>query len=263
MAAHVIYIDVTGALRLSFEQLSLRMTNNRRHLSWSEEDLELVQTNLRIEGRQIRVLIAKLVEKSGNPRWACRRLLRRMGVRSKPPQRPWTVGEQQRLVKFIDLYSIPEIARLMRRSISSIWHMLYRLGANAKMGKDHFTKYTLATALHVRPEVVESWIRRGWLKAGELSFGQSRRTIIAAEDFCQFCREHTKDVVGNRLSKERLDFVYRFAFPPSHADLLPVRDSKKERTAYEEQELQNRKKLPQRLGAKEIDQQTNPEEETA
>ena len=252
-----------GALRLSFEQLSLRMTNNRRHLSWSEEDLELVQTNLTVEGSQICAIIAKLVEQSGNPPWACRRLLRRMGVRSKPPQRPWTVGEQQRLVKFIDLYPIPEIARLMRRSISSIWHMLYRLGANAKMGKDHFTKYTLATALHVRPEVVESWIRRGWLKAGELSFGQSRRTIIAAEDFCQFCREHTKDVVGNRLSKERLDFIYRFAFPPSHADLLPVRDSQKERTAYEEQGLQNRKKVPQRLGAKEIDEQTNSEEETA
>src|SRR6185437_5389549 len=107
--------------------------------------------------------------------------------------------------------------------------------------------YTLATALHVRTEAVESWIARGWLQASELSFGQSRRTIIAAEDFCQFCREHTKDVVGNRLTKERLDFVYRFAFPPSHASLLPVRDSKKERTAYEEQEPQSRKKPPQRL----------------
>ncbi len=58
--------------------------------------------------------------------------------------------------------------------------------------------------------------------------------IIGAEDFCEFCREHTKDVVGNRLSKERLDFVYHFAFPPSHAELLPVRESKKERDAYEE-----------------------------
>ncbi len=43
------------------------------------------------------------------------------------------------------------------------------------------------------------------------------------------------DVVGNRLTKERLDFVYHFAFPPSHAELLPVRESKKERSAYEAQ----------------------------
>src|SRR5581483_11138483 len=178
------------------------MTNNKRHLSWSHEDLALIQRNLRVEGAEIRVLITKLVEQSGNPRWACLRLVRRMGIHCKRPQKPWTVDEQQRLVKFIDLYPIPEIARLMRRSISSIWHMLYRIGANAKMGKDSFTKYTLANALHVRTEAVESWIARGWLQARELSFGQSRRTIIAAEDFCQFCREHTKDVVGNRLTKE-------------------------------------------------------------
>jgi hypothetical protein len=41
-------------------------------------------------------------------------------------------------------------------------------------------------------------------------------------------------VVGNRLSKERIEFVYHFAFPPSHAELLPVRQSKKERAAYEQ-----------------------------
>jgi hypothetical protein len=38
---------------------------------------------------------------------------------------------------------------------------------------------------------------------------------------------HTKDVVGNRLTKERLDFVYPFAFPPTHTELLPVRENKR------------------------------------
>ena len=59
--------------------------------------------------------------------------------------------------------------------------------------------------------------------------------MIEAEAFCDFCRKHTRDVVGNRLTEERLDFVYHFVFPPSHATLLPVRDSMKERNAYEEQ----------------------------
>ncbi|MBZ5506071.1 MAG: hypothetical protein LAO78_11345 [Acidobacteriia bacterium] len=137
------------------------------------------------------------------------------------------------MLKLIDLHPINEVAKLMRRSESSIWHMLYRLGANAKMGKDSFTKYTLAVALHVRPETVESWINRGWLKATEITTGRGMRIVIEAEDFCQFCREHTRDAVGNRLTKERLDFVYHFVFPPSHAELLPVRESKKERLAYE------------------------------
>src|SRR6266852_3389300 len=33
--------------------------------------------------------------------------------------------------------------------------------------------------------------------------------------------------------QKRLDFVYHFVFPPSHAELLPVGESKKERTAHE------------------------------
>jgi hypothetical protein len=186
-------------------------------------------------GKGLSSLLAKLEEESGNPRWACRRFVRRMGIKSRRAYRSWTLAEQQRLLKLIDLYPLNEVAKLMRRSESSVWHMLYRLGANAKMGKDSFTKYTLAVALHVRPDTVEGWIRRGWLKAKEVKTGRSKRVIIDAEDFCEFCRQHTRDVVGNRLTAERLDFVYHFAFPPSHAELLPVRDSKKERNAYEQQ----------------------------
>lgn len=212
------------------------MPNSRRQFSWSEADRELIRRNLSVAGKELRSLITNLATQSGNPRWACRRFVRRMGIRAKRDQRPWSVDEQQRLIKLVDLYPMPEIARLMRRSMSSIWHMLYRLGANAHMGKDSFTKYTLATALHVRPEAVQSWIRLGWLKSHELSCGHSQRLIIEAQDFCEFCREHTKDVVGNRLTKERLDFVYRFAFPPSHAELLPVRESKREREASEQQD---------------------------
>jgi hypothetical protein len=140
-----------------------------------------------------------------------------------------------RLLKLIDLHAVTEISRLMRRSQSSIWHMLQRMGANAKMGKDSFTTYTLAVALHVRPEKVQDWIARSWLKAREVETGRGKRTVIEAEDFCEFCRKHTRDVVGNRLTEERLDFVYHFVFPPSHTTLLPVRESMKECNAYDDQ----------------------------
>lgn len=204
---------------------------------WSQAARDLVRANVNATGAELTALVTKLIEESGNPRRTCWRFVRRMGIRAKRPQRPWTTTERQRLIKLLDLHPVPEIARLMRRSQSSIWHMLYRLGANAKMGKDSFTKYTLAVLLHVRPETVETWISRGWLKAREVDAGGSKRVIIGAADFCEFCRLHTKDVVGNRLSRERLDFVYHFAFPPSHAELLPVRESKKERAAYDAQAL--------------------------
>ena len=212
-----------------------RQTNSRREFRWSKAARELVRTNVNAGGKELSFLLSKLEQESGYPRWACRRFVRRMGVKSRRAYRSWTVPEQERLLKLIDLYPINEVAKSMRRSASSVWHMLYRLSANAKMGKDSFTKYTLAVALHVRPETVEGWIQRGWLKAKELETARGKRVTIDAEDFCEFCRQHTRDVVGNRLSRERLDFVYHFAFPPSHAELLPVRDSKKERNAYERQ----------------------------
>lgn len=207
----------------------------RRQIRWSKAARELVRASRNATGIEVSALLSKLAEESGNPRWACRRFARSMGIRWRRSYRRWTEQEQQRLLKLIDLHPVDEISKLLRRSQSSIWHMLYRLGANAQMGRDSFTKYTLAVALHVRPETVENWITRGWLKSRGLETARGKRVVIDADDFCDFCRNHTKDVVGNRLTKERLDFVYHFAFPPSHAELLPVRDSKKERVAYDEQ----------------------------
>jgi len=240
-------------------------TARRRRASfrWSKTARELVRANLTAKGAELSRVITALVEESGNPRWACRRFARRMGIRAKRIQRAWTPPEQQRLLKLLDLHPVNEIARLMRRSRSSIWHMLYRLDANAKMGKDSFTKYTLALALHVDTQRIEEWIARGWLKGQEIMCGQTKRVIIQAEDFCDFCRKHTKDAVGNRLSKERLDFVYHFAFPPSHAELLPVRESKKERDAYETQTKDESERPPGKFGPKKSETPSDEGEEIA
>jgi hypothetical protein len=214
---------------------NIKTRNSRREFRWSKAARDLVRAKMNATGREVSSLVSQLAEESGHPRWACRRFLRRMGIRSRRPYRTWSEQEQHRLLKLIDLHPVNEIAKLLRRSQSSIWHMLQRLDANAQMGKDSFTKYTLAVALHVRPEKIQDWIARGWLKARDVEIGKGKRTVIEAEDFCEFCRKHTRDVIGNRLTEERLDFVYHFVFPPSHATLLPVRESMKESNAYEEQ----------------------------
>jgi hypothetical protein len=113
--------------------------------------------------------------------------------------------------------------------------MLYRLGASARMGQDWFTKYTLADALHIRGEEVQRWISLGWLKCRLVQTGKLKREIIDADDFSEFCKTHSREIVGRRLNIDRLNFVRDFVFPPSHAVLLPVRESKKERAAYQEQ----------------------------
>jgi hypothetical protein len=214
---------------------AIKGKTSRTEYRWSKAARDLVQAHVRTSGAELSGVITRLVEESGYPRWACWRFARRMGIRSKRVQRRWTEAEQQRLEKLLDLHPVNQIAKILRRSQSSVWHMLYRMGASAAMARDGFTKYTLAVALHVSPIQVEDWINRGWLSAREVQTGRIKRSVIAAEDFCRFCKEHTSDAVGNRLIKERLDFVYHFAFPLSHAELLSVRESKKERNAYQEQ----------------------------
>jgi len=139
------------------------------------------------------------------------------------------------LLDLIAIQPLPEVAIAMRRSPGSIRSMLYRLGASTRMGQDWFTKHTLAEALHIRAEEVQRWISLGWLKCRLVQTGKLQREIIDADDFSEFCKGHSREVVGRRLNIDRLNFVKDFVFPPSHAELLPVRESKKERAAYKEQ----------------------------
>src|SRR5260370_16747272 len=112
----------------------------------------------------LKSLIARLVELSGNPRDACWRFARQFGIREKQSYREWTNKEQQKLLDLIVSHPLHEVTLLLRRSPASVRSMLRRLGANARMGQDWFTRYTLAEALHVRAEQVQKWIDRGWLK---------------------------------------------------------------------------------------------------
>lgn len=180
-------------------------------------------------------LITKIARVSGNPRGACWRFARQAGLSSKRDYQPWTVVEQQKLLDLIAVRPLVEAARTLRRSPTSVRSMLHRLGASTRIGEDWFTKYSLARALHIRSEEVQKWIDRGWLKCRILACGRLEREVIDAEEFCRFCKQHQREVVGHRLNWERLDFVQTFVFPPSHAELLAVRDAKKEREAYKDQ----------------------------
>ena len=219
--------------------------DRKRHtFRWPKEARELVRIHLNAQrvqprgqdsGSELRVLVTRLVEVSGNPRDACWRFARQAGVSGKRAYCQWPERAQQRLLDLIAVRPLPEVAIAMRRSPGSIRSMLYRLGANSRMGQDWFTKYTLAEALHIRPEEVQRWITLGWLKCRVVQTGKLQREIIDADDFSEFCKAHSREVIGRRLNMDRLNFVKDFVFPPSHAELLPVRDSKKERAAYEEQ----------------------------
>lgn len=125
----------------------------------------------------------------------------------------------------------------MGRTEFSIYQMLRRLGATPTIRKDGFTKYSLAALLHIRAEEIQRWIDKGWLAARVEGTEKMPRTVITADDFAAFCKKHQKAVIGNRLNSARMEFVRTFVFPPSHGELLPVREAKKEQAAYDSQML--------------------------
>jgi hypothetical protein len=216
----------------------------RRAFRWPVAAREIVRAYLNsAESREkgqvvdttLKALVTKIAAVSGNPRGACWRYVRRWGVKFKRSYKPWTKPEQQKLLALISSHSLEEVTVLMRRSLTSVRSMLYQLGANARMGQDWFTRHALAEALHIRVEEVQKWIDRGWLKCRTTGVEGIKRQLIDADDFCEFCRQHRREIVGHRLNIDRLDFVQTFVFPPSHAELLPVRSAKKEQASYEEQ----------------------------
>ncbi len=219
----------------------LNFEKTRRTFRWSGAVRDLVREQLaktqgqRLDQRDMRTVVTKVVELSGNPRRACWRFVRNAGITSKRNYRPWTKPEQQKLLDLMALHSLAEVTLLLRRSATSIRAMLHRLGASARMGEDWFTKHTLAEALHVRTDEVQRWIDRGWLKSRTVPTNGLKREVIDADDFCQFCKAHRAEIVGRRLNMERLTFVQTFVFPPSHMELLAVREAKKEQNAYDQQ----------------------------
>jgi hypothetical protein len=216
----------------------------RRTFRWPGAARELVRAYLgSAESREngpggdiaLKALITRVAAVSGNPRGACWRFVRQVGVKAKRSYRAWTKEEQQKVLVLIGSHSLAQVTLLMRRSPTSIRSMLHRLGASARMGQDWFTRHALAEALHVRPDEVQKWIDRGWLRCRTIGMDGLQRHVIDAEDFCEFCKQHRQEIVGNRLNVDRLDFVRTFVFPPSHMELLPVRSAKKEQEAFEEQ----------------------------
>jgi len=202
----------------------------RRTFYWSDEARQLVADHRRrIEkvgnhrGSDREQILSKLIQISGNPRDACLRFLRRLGVAEKRSYREWTTREQQRLIELVDDVPVEEAARVLRRPPASVRSMLHRLGLGVRQSREWFTVSLLAQALHISRDEVRKWIDRGWLQCRVIQAQSVKVQIIDADDFCFFVKNYGHEVIGNRLSYEGLTFIRDYVFPRSHADLLSVR----------------------------------------
>jgi len=207
----------------------IRVVRKRRVFRWCQEAEELIADYLRTAKYQQRSanalagLATRLAVLTDNPRDACLRFLHKHGVTQTRQWRPWTKVEQQRLFDLLEAHTVEEVGQILQRSPNSVRSMLHRLGESAQRGRDWFTPYSLAAALHVRAEEIQKWITRGWLKCRTIETAGIKKRIIDPDDFCEFVKRYGPEVVGRRLNAEGLWFVQNFVFPPKHAHLLPLR----------------------------------------
>jgi hypothetical protein len=208
-------------------------SKRRRRYRWPKEARDLVTEYLSKgksddepsqSGSGFRDLVTRLNQLTGYPRERCLYFARQLGVKDRQRYKEWTEVEQQKLLDLIALHPPHEVAKLMRRSTSSIRGMLHLLGATAQMGREWFTAYTLAKALHIRVQEVQRWIAQGWLTSRVVETGKLKKSIIDPDDFEVFCKRYRREIVGRQLNAERLDFVQMYVFPASHVQLLPARE---------------------------------------
>jgi hypothetical protein len=231
----------------SFRVLMAKQENQkRRTYCWPKEARALVSNYLHrdqgasstlVVNPNVRALVTSIVTLTGHSRSVCFRFVRQLGVGEKKAHNEWTRVEQQRLLDLIALNPPHEVAKLLHRTPGSVYRMLRRLGASAQMGREWFTAFTLAQALHISAREVQKWIGLGWLRSRLVETGDLTKKIIDADDFAAFCKTHRAEIVGRRLSAERLEFVRTFVFPPSHTGLLQVREGGyKRRSSHNEAE---------------------------
>jgi hypothetical protein len=220
---------------------AVESVRQRRHFRWPKEARDLVRDYKErlsqgdgCQESDGRLLVAKLAELSGNPRDACSRFLRQSGLNQKRNYREWTKPEQQRLLDLIAAMPVEEAAKVLRRPSASVRSMLHRLGISGKTGREWFTKFSLSRALHTRPDEIQKWIDLGWLRSRAFRTAGVQAQIIDADDFCEFVKQHGRNVVGRRLKYDALWFVQNYVFPPSHAELLSVRGTYKRQDASDE-----------------------------
>ena len=213
----------------------LSSTVRPRSFKWSSAARDAVRANLNASGAELRDLITRISQETGNPRDACLRFARQLGIKAKRPYRKWSQREQNDLEHLLELYPVRTVALKLRRQIHQIYGMCRRLGISAKARKESLSMYALARLLHKRPQIVRRWIESGALPAEDEGTANVPRHMVSQDSLRRFCKDHPELIAGDRISQERLKFIFEYVFPRPHNDLLPVRESKKERAAYEKQ----------------------------
>jgi hypothetical protein len=187
----------------------------RRVFRWPESAKAEVLAKLSVGGRQLHDLITRLAEQSGNPRPACLRFARRLGLKAKTGQRKWSLADLEKLQKALESHQVPRIAVQFGVTPRAIYQKMRRAGLSGRTDKGWLPLFALVRFLHVSPHTVREWIQRGWLEAKTEDRGSKKQLRVSRESLDKFCREHREIFAGRGPWPrycERLEFIYQYVF---------------------------------------------------
>src|SRR5215470_4883045 len=160
--------------------------NQPRVFRWSQTARDAVRANINASGAELNQLITRISQETGNPRDACLRFARQLGVKAKRPYRRWPKREQDDLEHLLELYPVRMVALKLRRQIHQIYGMCRRLGISSKARKESLSMYALARLLHKRPQIVRKWIESGALQAENEGTAHVPRPMVSQDSLRRF-----------------------------------------------------------------------------
>lgn len=205
-----------------------------RTFRWPRTARAEVAANINAERRQLRELITKLVQISGNPRDACLRFARQLGVKAKQDYRRWSKEDLAQMESDLEVHKVRKVAIRLGRTPNQVYGMMHRLGISGKAKfTDRISLYAVARGIRKHPRVVRQWIQIKALHAQNEGTEAVPRWMISQEDLQQFEKKHHKLIKASHVDRQCLKFMCEYVFPSR--DDMGTRESKKERAAYEEQ----------------------------
>lgn len=205
-----------------------------RTFKWSRTARQTILANLNASGAELRRLITEISQQTGNPRDACLRFARQLGLKAKQHYRRWSKQDIQKMENDLEVHKVRRVAVGLGRTRNQVYGMMHRLGIS---GKEKFTDrislYAVARGIRKHPRVVRQWVQMKALHAQNEGTEAVPRWMISQEDLQRFEKKHHKLIKASHVDRQRLKFMCEYVFPSR--DDMGTRESKKERAAYEEQ----------------------------
>src|SRR5579864_6933273 len=99
-----------------------------RTFKWSRTARQTILANLNASGAELRKLITEIAQMTGNPRDACLRFARQLGLKAKQNYRRWSKEDLAQMENDLEVHKVRKVAIRLARTPNQVYGMMHRLG---------------------------------------------------------------------------------------------------------------------------------------